>query len=141
MTLSHSLTTDKDGTQRSSVRFGANTTNIIARYCRGSVPRSCDHGILNMSSSRPCTLSESYVSSSDFVTLELKTSDSTVLRPLQFALRYEFVDLLQDGTAIGGENECHRRFASSQMERKGPHPVRSVRNIFLFGRGGAKHLQ
>uniref|UniRef100_A0A182TNP0 CUB domain-containing protein n=1 Tax=Anopheles melas TaxID=34690 RepID=A0A182TNP0_9DIPT len=135
------LTTDKDGTQRSSVRFGANTTNIIARYCRGSVPRSCDHGILNMSSSRPCTLSESYVSSSDFVTLELKTSDSTVLRPLQFALRYEFVDLLQDGTAIGGENECHRRFASSQMERKGPHPVRSVRNIFLFGRGGAKHLQ
>ncbi|XP_050073509.1 uncharacterized protein LOC126561419 isoform X1 [Anopheles maculipalpis] len=134
------LTTDKDGTQRSSIRFGANTTNIIARYCRGSVPRSCDHGILNMTSSRPCTLSESYVSSSDFVTLELKTSDSTVLRPLQFALRYEFVDLLQDGTAIGGENECNRRFASSQMERKGPHPVRSVRNIFLFGRGGAKHL-
>ncbi|XP_035906292.1 uncharacterized protein LOC118509603 isoform X2 [Anopheles stephensi] len=134
------LTTDKDGTQRSSIRFGANTTNIIARYCRGSVPRSCDHGILNMTSSRPCTLSESYVSSSDFVTLELKTSDSTVLRPLQFALRYEFVDLLQDGTAIGGEHECNRRFASSQMERKGPHPVRSVRNIFLFGRGGAKHL-
>ncbi|XP_053674728.1 uncharacterized protein LOC128725034 [Anopheles nili] len=134
------LTTDKDGTQRSSIRFGANTTNIIARYCRGSVPRSCDHGILNVSSSRPCALSESFVSSSDFVTLELKTSDSTVLRPLQFALRYEFVDLLQDGTAISGENECHRRFASSQMERKGPHPVRSVRNIFLFGRGGAKHL-
>ncbi|KFB42898.1 AGAP006444-PA-like protein [Anopheles sinensis] len=135
------LTTEKDGTQRSSIRFGANTTNIIARYCRGSVPRSCDHGILNVSSSRPCTLSESFVSSSDFVTLELKTSDSTVLRPLQFALRYEFVDLLQDGTAIGSEHECNRRFASSQMERKGPHQVRSVRNIFLFGRGGAKHLQ
>ncbi|XP_035794280.1 uncharacterized protein LOC118467651 isoform X1 [Anopheles albimanus] len=134
------MTTDKDGTQRSSIRFGANTTNIIARYCRGSVPRSCDHGILNVSSSRPCTLSESFISSSDFVTLELKTSDSTVLRPLQFALRYEFVDLLQDGTAIAGESECSRRFASSQMERKGPHPVRSVRNIFLFGRGGARHL-
>ncbi|XP_052859858.1 uncharacterized protein LOC128267111 [Anopheles cruzii] len=134
------LMTDKDGTQRSSIRFGANSTNIIARYCRGSVPRSCDHGILNVSSSRPCTLSESFVSSSDFVTLELKTSDSTVLRPLQFALRYEFVDLLQDGTAIAGESECSRRFASSQMERKGPHPVRSVRNIFLFGRGGARHL-
>ncbi|XP_038115047.1 uncharacterized protein LOC6050731 isoform X2 [Culex quinquefasciatus] len=134
------LTVDKDGHQRPMVRFGQNSTNVIARFCRGSVPRSCDHGMLNMSSSRPCTLSESFVSSSDFVTLELKTTESTVLRPLQFALKYEFVDFLQDGVPFAGEHDCNRRFSSSQIEKKGVHPVRSVRNIFLFGRGGAKHL-
>lgn len=135
------MTVDKDGHQRPMVRFGQNSTNVIARFCRGSVPRSCDHGMLNMSSSRPCTLSESFVSSSDFVTLELKTTESTVLRPLQFALKYEFVDFLQDGVPFAGEHDCNRRFSSSQIEKKGAHPVRSVRNIFLFGRGGAKHLQ
>ncbi|XP_058457818.1 uncharacterized protein LOC131434755 isoform X2 [Malaya genurostris] len=134
------VTVDKDGYQRPTIRFGQNSTNVIARFCRGSIPRSCDHGMLNMTSSRPCTLTESFVSSSDFVTLELKTTESTVLRPLQFALRYEFVDFLQDGTPIGRESECNRRFMSSQIDKKGPHPVRSVRNIFLFGRGGAKHL-
>ncbi|XP_058836455.1 uncharacterized protein LOC131693017 isoform X2 [Topomyia yanbarensis] len=134
------VTIDKDGYQRPTIRFGQNSTNVIARFCRGSIPRSCDHGMLNMTSSRPCTLTESFVSSSDFVTLELKTTESTVLRPLQFALRYEFVDFLQDGTPIGRESECNRRFLSSQIDKKGPHPVRSVRNIFLFGRGGAKQL-
>ncbi|XP_055630213.1 uncharacterized protein LOC129771009 isoform X2 [Toxorhynchites rutilus septentrionalis] len=134
------MTIDKDGHQRPTIRFGQNSTNVIARFCRGTVPRSCDHGMLNVTGSRPCTLTESFVSSGDFVTLELKTTDSTVLRPLQFALKYEFVDFLQDGLPIGRENECNRRFSSSLLEKKGPHSVRSVRNIFLFGRGGAKHL-
>ncbi|XP_055536271.1 uncharacterized protein LOC129724969 isoform X2 [Wyeomyia smithii] len=134
------VTIDKDGYQRPTIRFGQNSTNVIARFCRGSVSRSCDHGMLNMTSSRPCALTESFVSSSDFVTLELKTTESTVLRPLQFSLRYEFVDFLQDGQPIGKESDCNRRFLSSQLDKKGPHPVRSVRNIFLFGRGGAKQL-
>ncbi|XP_029726486.2 uncharacterized protein LOC109623124 isoform X2 [Aedes albopictus] len=134
------LAMDKDGHLRPTIRFGQNSTNVIARYCGGTVQRSCDHGMLNVSNARPCTLAESFVSSSDFVTLELRTTESTVLRPLQFALKYEFVDFMQDGMPISGENDCNRRFVSSQIEKKGPHPVRSVRNIFLFGRGGAKHL-
>lgn len=131
---------DKDGHLRPTIRFGQNSTNVLARYCGGSMQRSCDHGMLNETNARPCSLAESFVSSSDFVTLELKTTETTVLRPLQFALRYEFVDFLQDGMPISADNDCNRRFASSQMEKKGPHPVRSVRNVFLFGRGGAKHL-
>lgn len=62
------------------LRLGQNHTNVLARFCRGSVPRTCDHGITNETDSRPCTFSESFISSSDYVTLELKTSDSTVLR-------------------------------------------------------------
>jgi len=67
--------------------------------------------------------------------------DHNIFRPLNFKLHYEFVDLLQDGMPIGLENECNRRFVSSLLERKEPGIVRSVRNVFLFGRGGAKDLK
>lgn len=61
-------------------RYGQNLTTLMARYCQGRVPRSCDHGALNDNSTRPCTLSESFVSSGDLVTLELKNTDTTALR-------------------------------------------------------------
>lgn len=61
-------------------KYGQNFTSLISRYCQGRVPRSCDHGIFNESHGRPCTLLESYVSSGDFVTLELKNTETTVLR-------------------------------------------------------------
>lgn len=61
-------------------KYGQNFTSLIARYCHGRVPRSCDHGVLNETNARPCTLLESYVSSGDFVTLELKNTETTALR-------------------------------------------------------------
>uniref|UniRef100_A0A1B0BBU0 DUF7805 domain-containing protein n=1 Tax=Glossina palpalis gambiensis TaxID=67801 RepID=A0A1B0BBU0_9MUSC len=119
-----------------------NITNVIARFCRGTIPRTCDRSNINETYARPCTVSESYVSSSDSITLELKNTESTVLRPLEFKLKYEFIDLHQDGLPLGGgEHDCNRKFISSLMDRKDPAIFRSVRNIFLFGRGGTRNLR
>ncbi|XP_075160932.1 uncharacterized protein LOC142233787 [Haematobia irritans] len=123
-------------------QYAQNTTNVIARYCRGTVPRTCDRANINETYARPCTVSESYVSSGDSITLELKNTESTVLRPLEFKLKYEFIDLHQDGIPMGGgELDCNRKFVSSMMDRKDPAIFRSVRNIFLFGRGGTRNLK
>uniref|UniRef100_W8C8T0 CUB domain-containing protein n=1 Tax=Ceratitis capitata TaxID=7213 RepID=W8C8T0_CERCA len=122
--------------------YNHNSTNVIARYCRGTVPRTCDRSNINETYARPCAISESYVSSSDSITLELKNTESTVLRPLEFKLKYEFIDLHQDGLPlVGGEIDCNRKFVSSLMERKDPAIFRSVRNTFLFGRGGTRNLK
>ncbi|KAM8710823.1 hypothetical protein ACLKA7_017451 [Drosophila subpalustris] len=122
--------------------YAHNTTNVIARFCRGTIPRTCDRSNINETYARPCTISESYVSSSDAITLELRNTESTVLRPLDFKLKYEFIDLHQDGLPQGGgELDCNRKFVSSLMDRKDPAIFRSVRNIFLFGRGGTRHLK
>lgn len=124
-----------------------NFTNVIARFCRGTIPKSCDHGILNDTKVRPCLKSESFLSNSDFVTLELWNTESTVLRPLNFKLRYEFVDLFQYGVAMSvdsdskSEYNCNRRFVSNSIDKRDPIIVRSVRNVFLFGRGGADNLK
>lgn len=41
----------------------------------------------------------------------------------------------------GGELDCNRKFVSNLMDRKDPAIFRSVRNIFLFGRGGTRNLK
>lgn len=57
-------------------------------------------------------------------------------------MKYEFIDLHQDGLPQGGgELDCNRKFVSSLMDRKDPAIFRSVRNIFLFGRGGTRNLK
>lgn len=61
-------------------KYNQNYTNIIARYCRGTVPKTCDRANINDTYARPCTISESFVSSGDTITLELKNTESTVLR-------------------------------------------------------------
>lgn len=60
---------------------------------------------------------------------------------MKFKLLYEFVDYQQDGTPIHSEHECHRKFVSSELERRDMGKFRSVRNIFQFGRGGASQLK
>lgn len=67
----------------------------------------------------------------------------SVFRPLNFKLRYEFIDFLQDGSPINAEHEheCNRKFVSSQMEKKEVATFRSTKNIFMFGRGGATSLK
>lgn len=114
---------------------------------------------------RPCLISESYISTTEFLTLEVRNTESTALRPLTFRLKYEFVDLQQDGIPASthvqngtgansmaavattapplahlGTNDCNRRFVSSLMERKDVNVFRGVRNVFFFGRGGARNL-
>lgn len=75
------LFSERDVNSRSIVaKYGQNLTSLIARFCYGRIPKSCDHGIMNESFARPCTILESYISSSDYVTLELRNTESTVLR-------------------------------------------------------------
>lgn len=62
-------------------------------------------------------------------------------RPVRFKLRYEFVDYQQEGAPMLTEHECHRKFVSTELERRDMGKFRSVRNIFLFGRGGATNLK
>lgn len=132
---------ERDSSIRSPNKYVYNHTNVIARFCRGSIPRSCDHGVMSANNTRPCLLSESFVSSSDFITLELKVTESTVLRPLSFTMRYEFVDYLEDGQAIGPDHNCFRKFVSSSIEHREPTLFRSARNIFKFGRGGTRNMR
>lgn len=70
---------DRNDAQR-MLRYGLNHTNVLARFCRGSIPRSCDHIVMNSNYTRPCTLQESFLSSSDYATLELKVTESSALR-------------------------------------------------------------
>lgn len=72
---------DRNDAQR-MLRYGLNHTNVLARFCRGSIPRSCDHGVMSheLNYTRPCTLQESFLSTSDYATLELKVTESTALR-------------------------------------------------------------
>lgn len=128
--------------QKTYSKYGQNQTNLMTRFCRGSIPRSCDHFMMNQTINRPCTVSESFVSSSDFVTMELRNTESTVLRPLSFRVNYEFVDNIQDGQPIGIDTECNRKFVSSQiLDKKEPILFRGVKNVFFFGRGGQMNMR
>ena len=59
----------------------ANAT-LLAAFCKDQVPRTCDHALLinNTRSTRPCSLSESFFSTGDTMTLELRVAESTALR-------------------------------------------------------------
>lgn len=74
------------GVPRTSLSSGTGgkkkNVTLLARYCREHVPRSCDHSLLANGTRfpRPCTLAESFLTSGDSLTLELKLADSTALR-------------------------------------------------------------
>ncbi|XP_074031451.1 uncharacterized protein [Leptinotarsa decemlineata] len=115
---------------------------LLARYCREHIPRSCDHSLLANDTTfpRPCTLAESFLTSGDSLTLELKLADSTALKPVTFKALYEFVDLHMDGDPLN-DSPCSRKFgnsviADSDLQQK----FRSPRDTFLYGRGGAKNI-
>lgn len=104
---------------------------------------------MNGSVNRPCPISESFISSSEFLTIEVRNTESTALRPLTFKLKYEFVDLHQDGVPANAPAaaastqdvlDCDRKFVSSLLERKELHTFKSIRNVFFFGRGGNTNL-
>uniref|UniRef100_A0A336KH36 CSON011022 protein n=1 Tax=Culicoides sonorensis TaxID=179676 RepID=A0A336KH36_CULSO len=141
--LPHCKDADCTREEKPYSKYSQNQTHLMTRFCRGSIPRSCDHFATNESLARPCTLMESFVSSSDFVTLELRNTETTVLRPLNFKLKYEFVDNMQDGLPIGNnEYDCNRKFISLAVDNRRGEPgiFRGVKNIFYFGRGGKVNM-
>lgn len=109
---------------------------LIGRFCRDDKPKLCDHTLLRNSSrlTRPCALSESYVSTGPDLTISHSIRYGNVLYPVNFILRYEFVDLSQEGVQVSG-NPCDRIFKSS-IEGK----FFSPKITFLYGRGGQRDL-
>ncbi|XP_050310643.1 uncharacterized protein LOC126746434 [Anthonomus grandis grandis] len=121
-----------------SAKGGKNVT-LLGRFCREHVPRSCEQFLLGNSSRfpRPCSMTESYLTSGDTLTLELKLADSTALKPVSFKALYEFVDLHLDGEPYG-EGPCSRKF--SALSNESQQKFRSPSDIFLYGRGGSKNI-
>lgn len=117
----------------------AGNTTLLARYCKDKVPRTCDHAILQ-NTSRPCSLGESFVSSGSTLTIEMRMVESTALRPVNFRALYEFVDLHQDGDPYGS-GPCSRIFYSRNRDHYPDRRFQAPRDIFLYGRGGAKNIR
>lgn len=121
--------------------FQANVS-LLGDFCKDEVPRLCDHTLLSNSSrfTRPCSPSESYVSTGTELTLEQTLKQGSVLFPLDFMVRYEFVDTLLEGLHYkGSDNPCDRVFSSSVNSPSGGR-FQSPRSVFYYGRGGANNL-
>ncbi|XP_060852827.1 uncharacterized protein LOC132930791 [Rhopalosiphum padi] len=117
---------------------GAGT--LLGDHC--DTPRLCEHIAAASTSAspnatrpkRPCTLDESYLSKSPSVILQVHSVLGTVLEPFGFRLHYEFVDSgVYDRETDGDACVVDHRVRES-MDLTEP------RNVFLYGRGGAKGL-
>ncbi|XP_050298566.1 uncharacterized protein LOC126737632 isoform X2 [Anthonomus grandis grandis] len=108
---------------------------LMGQFCKDDKPKLCDHALLNNSSrlTRPCSLAESYVSTNSDLTITHTTKYGTVLYPVQFSLKYEFIDLNQEGLQMN-RNPCDRLFTQQKGRFYSP------KITFLFGRGGQKDL-
>ncbi|XP_054258135.1 uncharacterized protein LOC128983034 [Macrosteles quadrilineatus] len=116
--------------------------SLLGEFCKDEVPRLCDHTLLSNSSrfTRPCSLAESYVSSGSELTLEQFLKQGSVLFPLNFLIRYEFVDTSLEGSHVkGSDNPCDRVFLSSPNSLSSGK-FQSPRSVFYYGRGGAQNL-
>lgn len=124
---------------------GAGT--LLGDHC--DTPRLCEHAVSAAQSSsaanatgamaaarpkRPCTLDESYLSKSASVILQVHSVLGTVLEPFSFRLHYEFVD----SRAYDRENNNGACVIDYRVT--GPMDITEPRNVFLYGRGGAKSL-
>lgn len=119
----------------------------MGQFCKDDIPLLCDHSLLRNSSrhTRPCSLSESYVSTGKDLTLEHILRQGSALYPISFVLRYEFVH---------NSISCDEIFSSSSI--KNPSQLSSnkstiknnilsgkftsPKSVFFYGRGGAQNL-
>ncbi|XP_050526365.1 uncharacterized protein LOC126897043 [Daktulosphaira vitifoliae] len=119
--------------------FGHSNNTLLANYCPGQTPKSCDHFLLT-NQQRPCTLSESFLSTSKSLTIQLNIQHATALKPVSFKALYEFVDLHQDGSAWPEGSMCSRIFRRLKHSPSSAIAIRSPKNVFFYGRGGNKNL-
>lgn len=116
-----------------------NNVTILGEFCKDEAPRLCDHTLLNnrTRATRPCSMAESYVSSGSEMTIEHFVRQGSALYPVSFVLKYEFVDVSQDGSQDPrSSNSCDRVFRSGTHRGK----FLSPRSTFLYGRGGQQNL-
>lgn len=138
--------------------FSQAETVLLGEFCKEQeLPRLCDHALLGNDTRhvRPCAATESYTSSANELTIEIYLKQGSVLFPLQFLLRYEFVDQSAErrrgpgdaGVSVGGlgggggvpggdgtPSACGRAFGS------GSGYFGSPKNVFFYGRGGRRNL-
>ncbi len=115
---------------------------VVGEFCKDEMPKLCDHELLRNRSrvTRPCTLAESYVSSGSDLTLSIFLRRGSVLFPLNFQLRYEFVDTSLEGVRVPeSRNLCDRIFTSADSAPTFGK-FYSPRSVFYYGRGGSKNL-
>lgn len=118
-----------------------NNITLLGEFCRDEVPRLCDHALLSNATrfTRPCARAESYVSSGSELTIEQHLRQGSALFPFSFILRYEFVDVTQEGSDNkNSENLCDRVFNSSYSPLVGR--FHSPKSIFFYGRGGTQNI-
>ncbi|XP_055387186.1 uncharacterized protein LOC129615828 [Condylostylus longicornis] len=143
---------DKSSKESSESKIGLSSGNISGKNKRRlmleiydyETPKLCDHTAITTLTGhnlRPCSPLESYVSSGRDLKIEFHTHTGTALYPAQFSLNYEFVD-----TEMGGDFWPGRRGEDpvpplcTRLFKKRKGNVQSPRNVFLYGRGGAKNL-
>lgn len=113
---------------------------LLGEFCKEQdLPRLCDHALLGNDTRhvRPCAAKESYTSSANELTVEIYLKQGSVLFPLQFLLRYEFVEQSAErrqGPEDAGPAACSRTFVS------GSGYFGSPKNVFFYGRGGRRNL-
>ncbi|XP_017768622.1 PREDICTED: uncharacterized protein LOC108556850 [Nicrophorus vespilloides] len=109
---------------------------LMGQFCKDERPKLCDHLLLNNSTrvTRSCNLKESYVSTKSDLTIAHTIRYGNVLYPSSFVIRYEFVDLSQEGVQASSMNPCER------IMRAPSGRFHSPRTTFLFGRGGNAKL-
>ncbi|XP_044729645.1 uncharacterized protein LOC123292996 [Chrysoperla carnea] len=123
-------------------KSNAHNLTLLGEFSKDEVPRLCDHTLLsnNTRFTRPCSLSESYVSSGPELTIEHFLKQGSALSPVSFLLRYEFVDVSQEGIPNTlSHNPCDRIF-KSQPNTPAYGRFQAPRSTFFYGRGGSQNL-
>ncbi|KAL7293792.1 hypothetical protein TKK_0012854 [Trichogramma kaykai] len=131
-----------DGSQAPSKdsTSAAENATLLGEFCKDEIPRLCDHSLLRGNGSsrlytRPCSMSESYVSTGRHLTLEQVLRHGSALYPVSFVVRYEFVHL------EASSHSCNRLFtASGSSGGNEALAFASPRSVFFYGRGGAANL-
>ncbi|KAG7173349.1 Dorsal-ventral patterning protein tolloid-like [Homarus americanus] len=122
------------------IPLGSDTNSsslLLGRFCKPDrLPRVCSEVHAPGPYSAPCSPMESYVSARPAMTLALRYAAGTGPAHVEFLARYEFVDIRQWGDPTPDGGPCDRTF-SVRPDRLFASP----RDVFMFGRGGAKRLR
>ncbi|XP_037971171.2 uncharacterized protein LOC105383054 [Plutella xylostella] len=116
------------------------SSSLLGSFCREESPRLCDHALLSNATraTRPCAPSESYITTGPALTILQELRQGSALYPVSFLLRYEFVDVSEQGQPMTGSHSAYDRVFKSAQTYSGR--FQAPKAIFYYGRGGAENL-
>ncbi|XP_032786761.2 uncharacterized protein LOC116924339 isoform X1 [Daphnia magna] len=156
---------DGSGWDPSTANSSAVGNGTIRLFCRDTRPPPlCERQLPVVANARgsdrstttpppPCLTGESFLSNGSTLSVQQHLPEGTAFSPWKYVLVYEFFRPHQDGQPlldVGGSERpinCNRLFSVGRnqssdggaVELRGS--VKSPQNVFLFGRGGARHLK